>query len=109
MTAVAARSVFSPVLLPVHRPRPNRLLKYSNRTALSPYRFTSLAPISSEWPGFELHHPYVAYRLRTEADRGRGRQSLPAVGEIDTGEVANGSGPQPVIGTVLSDPGQTPT
>jgi cytochrome c oxidase subunit 1 len=108
MTAVAPHSVVSRPFPPVHRPCGSRLLKYSNTTALSAYIFTSLAPGRSERP-FELHHPYVVDRLRTEAGPGRGWQSLQAAGEMATGEVANGSGPPPVIGTVLNDPGQTPT
>ena len=102
MTAVAPHSVVSRPFPPVHRPSGSRLLKYSSSgSAMSPYIFTSLA--------FELHHLCMVDRVRTEAHPDRGWQSLQAAGEMATGEVANGSGPPPVIGTVLNDPGQTPT
>jgi hypothetical protein len=110
MTAVAPHSVVSRPFSPVHPPRGSRLLKYSSsRSALSPHIFTSLPPVRSERPAFELHHSYMVDRLRTEAHPGRGWQSQQAAGEMATGEVANRACPQPVIGTVLNDPGQTPT
>jgi hypothetical protein len=58
MTAVAPHSVPSRPFQPVHRPCGSRLLKYPNTTALSPYIFTSLPPVRSERPAFELHHPW---------------------------------------------------
>jgi hypothetical protein len=110
MTAVAPHSVVSRPFSPVHPPRGSRLLKYSSsRSALSPHIFTSLPPVRSERPAFELHHSYMVDRLRTEAHPGGGWQSQQAAGEMATGEVANRACPQPVIGTVLNDPGQTPT
>lgn len=110
MTAIAPPSVVSRPFPPVHRPRGSRLLKHSScRTALSPYICTSLPRVRSEWPAFELHHLCIVDRLRTEAHPGRGWQPQQAAGEMASGEVANGSCPPPVIGTVLNGPGQTPT
>lgn len=110
MTAVATHSVVSRPFPPVHRPSDSRLLKYSSsRSTLSPHIFTSLPPVRSKRPAFELHHPYMVDRLRTEADPGRGWQSLRAAGEMAAGEVANGPGPVSVIGTALNSPGEKPT
>ena len=106
MTAVAPHSVVSRPFPPVHRPSGSRLLKYSSRTALSPCTFTSLAPVRSERPAFELHHPHMVDRLRTEADPGRGLQ---AAGEMATGEMVNRPRLESVIGTALNSPGEKPT
>jgi cytochrome c oxidase subunit 1 len=68
------------------------------------HNFTSLPRVRSERPAFELHHPQMVERLRTEAHPHRGWRPLPVPGEM-----ATGSGPQPGIGTASNDPGQTPT
>jgi cytochrome c oxidase subunit 1 len=68
------------------------------------HNFISLPRVRSERPAFELHHPQMVERLRTEAHPHRGWRPLPVPGEM-----ATGSGPQPGIGTASNDPGQTPT
>ena len=67
------------------------------------HNFISLPRVRSERPAFELHHPHMVERLRTEAHPHRGWRPLPVPGEM-----ATGSGPQPGIGTASNDPGQTP-
>ena len=67
------------------------------------HNFISLPRVRSERPAFELHHPQMVERLRTEAHPHRGWRPLPVPGEM-----ATGSGPQPGIGTASNDPGQTP-
>ena len=100
MTAVAPHSVVSRPFPPVHRPSGSRLLKYSSsRSALSPYIFTSLPPVRSERPAFELHHPQMVERLRTEAHPHRDWQPLQATE----------SSPHLAIGTASNEPGKTPT
>ena len=63
------------------------------------HNFTSLPRVRSERPAFELHHPQMVDRLRTEAHPHRGWQPLQATE----------SSPHLAIGTASNDPGQTPT
>ena len=63
------------------------------------HNFTSLPRVRSERPAFELHHPQMVDRLRTEAHPHRDWQPLQATE----------SSPHLAIGTAPNDPGKTPT
>ncbi|HEY7811782.1 MAG TPA: cbb3-type cytochrome c oxidase subunit I, partial [Nakamurella sp.] len=63
------------------------------------HNFTSLPRVRSERPAFELHHPHLVDRLRTEAHPHRGWEPLPAA-ESD---------PHLAIGTASKDPEETNT
>ncbi|HEY5882436.1 MAG TPA: hypothetical protein VIU11_26235, partial [Nakamurella sp.] len=94
MTSVAPRSVLPRPFPPVHRPRGSRFLGYLNTTDPKMlgvmYIVTSfvffmvggvlalLPRVRSERPAFELHHPHMVDRLRTEAHPHRGWEPLQA-------------------------------
>ena len=63
------------------------------------HNFISLPRVRSERPAFELHHPQMVDRLRTEAHPHRDWQPLQAAE----------SSPHLAIGTAPNDPGKTPT
>jgi cytochrome c oxidase subunit 1 len=63
------------------------------------HNFISLPRVRSERPAFELHHPQMVDRLRTEAHPHRGWQPLQATE----------SSPHLAIGTASNEPGKTPT
>ena len=63
------------------------------------HNFTSLPRVRSERPAFELHHPQMVHRLRTEAHPHRDWQPLQAAE----------SSPHLAIGTTWNHAGETPT
>ena len=59
------------------------------------HNFTSLPRIRSERPAFELHHPYMLERMRTEAHPKRGWQALDEAEASSHLKIENGEGSGP--------------
>jgi cytochrome c oxidase subunit 1 len=56
------------------------------------HNFTSLPRIRSERPAFELHHPYMVERMRTEAHPSRGWKALDEAEASDHLKIPEGKG-----------------